>query len=150
MDELKSQVAKLEQKVLKLESDLRKKQTTEAKLLEFASDATKFEEVIKAQEKRAQYLSGRLQAYINRECVLTEVSRYVRRLGSADLIVDFHLALMRAHEWDAEFWEQAGASSFTIENWLQKIMTVQTAPAMSPNQVIKVDESEIEETEDVE
>ena len=114
----------LEQKVAKIEMDLRKKQTMEAKLMEFATDANKFVEVIEAQSKRAEYLSSRLQAYINRECVMTEVSRYVRSLGSADLIVQFHLQLMKAYAWDEAFWEQRGSGIYTIKEWFEKIMAL--------------------------
>ena len=108
MDEMTQKFSVLEQKVLKIEAILKKKYAAEAKLLEYATDETKFAEVIKTQEKRVQYLADRLQSYINRECVLTEVSRYVRRLGSADLIVHFHLQLMRAYNWGDSFWEQRG------------------------------------------
>jgi Tfp pilus assembly protein PilN len=124
MDELERKCAVLEQKVAKLEADLRKKQTTDSKLLAFAADATKFIEVIQAQEKRAEILSNRLQSYINRECVLTEVSRYVRRLGSVDLLAQFHLQLMKAYNWDNEFWEQRGSGTLTIQEWLDKIMAL--------------------------
>ena len=125
MDDLKDKYAKLEQKVLEIEKQLKKKYAAEAKLMEYATDETKFAQVITAQEKRAQYLADRLQTYINRECVLTEVSRYVRRLGSADVIVHFHLQLMRAYNWNDEFWEQKGSGSFTIKDWFDKIMTVE-------------------------
>ena len=125
MDEMTQKFSVLEQKVLKIEAILKKKYAAEAKLLEYATDETKFAEVIKTQEKRVQYLADRLQSYINRECVLTEVSRYVRRLGSADLIVHFHLQLMRAYNWGDSFWEQRGAGSFTIKEWFDKIMKVE-------------------------
>ena len=125
MDDLNNKYAKLEQKVLEIEKQLKKKYAAEAKLMEYATDESKFAEVIKAQEKRAQYLADRLQTYINRECVLTEVSRYVRRLGSADVIVHFHLQLMRAYNWGDEFWEQKGSGSLTIKEWFDKIMKVE-------------------------
>ena len=70
------------------------------------------------------YLSNRLQVYINRECILTEVSRYVRKLGSADMIVQFHLQLMRAYNLDDTFWEQQGSGNFTVQEWFEKIMNV--------------------------
>ena len=87
-----------------------------------STDHTKFLEVLEAQEKRMDYLANRLQTMINKECILTEVSRHVRSLGSADLIVDFHLQLMRAYNWGDEFWEQPKAWQFTTAEWLAKIM----------------------------
>ena len=120
-------LSKLEQKVAKIEMDLRKKQTTEAKLMEFATDANKFVEVIEAQTKRVEYLNNRLQSYINRECILTEVSRYVRGLGSADVITHFHLQLMKAYALDDTFWEQRGSAGFTIKDWFEKIMKIEGA-----------------------
>lgn len=124
MDDLKRKCSMLEQRVAKLESDLRKRQSAEAKLMEFATDANKFVEVIESQTKRAEYLNNRLQAYINRECILTEVSRYVRGLGSADVIAHFHLQLMKAYNLDDNFWEQRGSASFTIREWFEKIMKI--------------------------
>lgn len=150
MDDLKAQIAKLEQKILKIESDLRKKQNAEAKLMEFATDANKFVEVIEAQTKRAEHLAGRLQSYINRECVLTEVSRYVRNLGSADLIVRFHLQLMEAYNWDDAFWEQRGSGNFTVQEWFEKIIKLTPAMEINPDQMVEINEPETEETEDVE
>ena len=120
----KDKYAKLEQKVLRIEKELNKRQSAEAKLIEYATNETKFLQVIKAQEKRADYLANRLQALINRECVLTEVSRYVRGLGSADLIVQFHLQLMKAYNWGDDFWEQQRSGSFTIKDWFELIMKV--------------------------
>lgn len=128
--------AKLEQRIAKIEADLRKKQKIEEKLLEFASDATKFEEVIKAQEARFTELSNRLQSYINRECVLTEVSRFVRSKGSADLIVKFHLQLMKAYNWDDTFWEQRGSGTFTIGEWFDKIMNVDSPTPMQESEMM--------------
>ena len=124
MAESKDKYAKLEQKVLKIERELNKRQSAEAKLIEYATNETKFLQVIKSQEKRAEYLANRLQAMINRECILTEVSRYVRGLGSADLIVQFHLQLMKAYNWGDEFWEQQCSGSFTIQEWFELIMKV--------------------------
>lgn len=128
---------RLEHRVAKIEADLRKKQTAEMKLLEFASDTSKFEEVIKNQEARIVYLANRLQTYINRECVLTEVSRYVRSLGSADHLVKFHLQLMKAYNWDDSFWEQRGSGNFTIQQWLEKIMAVEDpVPASASEEIV--------------
>ena len=62
MDDLKDKYAKLEQKVLEIEKQLKKKYAAEAKLMEYATDETKFAQVITAQEKRAQYLADRLRA----------------------------------------------------------------------------------------
>jgi cell division protein ZapA (FtsZ GTPase activity inhibitor) len=136
MEEQSQRYSKLEQKVLKIEADLRKKQTTESKLLEFAADTTKFEEVIKAQEEKLAYLADRIQSYINRECVLTEVSRYVRSLGSADIMVHFHIQLMKAYNWNDTFWEQRGAASFTIKEWFEKIMKLDDpAPVLNSHTV---------------
>ena len=118
-------IAKLEQRLIKIEADLRKKQNTESKLLEYAADATKFVEVIQGLEKRMDYLSNRLQVYLNRECILTEVSRFVRKRGSADLLVQFHLQLMRAYNLDDTFWEQQGSGNFTTEEWFEKIMMLE-------------------------
>ena len=53
------------------------------------------------------------------------MSRYVRSLGSADLIVQFHLQLMRAYNWGDEFWEQPRSGSFTIPEWFEMIMTIE-------------------------
>lgn len=137
MEELNQRQSKLEQRLAKIEADLRKKQTAEMKLLEFASDTTKFEEVIKNQEARIVYLANRLQTYINRECVLTEVSRYVRNLGSADYLVKFHLQLMKAYNWDDSFWEQRGSGNFTISQWLEKIMAVEDpVPASASEEIV--------------
>jgi hypothetical protein len=133
---MKDKFAELEQKVLKIESDLRKKQTAEAKLMDFAADTTKFAEVIAQQEIRAEHLNNRIQTYINRECILTEVSRYARNKGSADVIVAFHLALMRAYNWDEQFWEQRNSGSFTIAEWYDKIMTLPTTQAENPQQLV--------------
>jgi hypothetical protein len=121
---LQDKYAKLEQKILRIEKEMNKRQSAESKLIEFAMNETKFIEVIKEQEERATYLSNRLQSFINRECVLTEVSRYVRSLGSADLIVHFHLQLMRAYNWNDDFWEQSKSSLYTIPEWLDLIMKV--------------------------
>jgi hypothetical protein len=121
---LKDKYAKLEQKILRIEKEMNKRQTAENKLIEYAMNETKFIEVIKEQEERATYLSNRLQAMINRECILTEVSRYVRSLGSADLIVQFHIQLMRAYNWNDDFWEQQKSSLYTIPEWLDLIMNV--------------------------
>jgi hypothetical protein len=129
-------LSKLEQKVAKIEMDLRKKQTTEAKLMEFATDANKFVEVIEVQTKRIEYLNQRLQAYINRECVLTEVSRYVRGLGSADVIAHFHIQLMKAYAWDAAFWEQRGSGIYTIKEWFDKIMKLDDVTPVSEDTII--------------
>lgn len=131
-----AQIDKLEQRVGKIEMDLRKKQTTEAKLMEFATDANKFVEVIEAQTKRAEYLNQRLQAYINRECVMTEVSRYVRSLGSADVIARFHIQLMKAYNWDEKFWEQRGSGNFTIKEWFEKIMNLNDIIPVSEDTII--------------
>jgi hypothetical protein len=124
MADKKDNYAKLEQKVLRIEKELNKRQSAEAKLIEYATNESKFLQVIKTQEKRADYLANRLQALINRECILTEVSRYVRSLGSADLIVNFHLQLMRAYNWGDEFWEQPRSSAYTIKDWFELIMKV--------------------------
>lgn len=97
----------------------------EEKLMKLGMKPTSFLEAMKKTEAKADYIAQRLQTYIIRECVLTEVSRYVQRLGSADLIVNFHLALMRAYNWNEEFWEQEGAREFTIKEWLDKIMSVE-------------------------
>jgi cell division protein ZapA (FtsZ GTPase activity inhibitor) len=140
MDELNQQYLKLEQKVLKIEADLRKKQTTESKLLEFAADTTKFEEVIKSQEEKLAYLATRIQSYINRECVLTEVSRYVRNKGSADLIVHFHIQLMKAYNWNDDFWEQRGSGSFTVKDWFDKIMTVEDIAPVATQTIEETDD----------
>ena len=121
---LKDKYSKLEQKVLRIEKEINKRQTAESKLIEFVMNETKFVEVIKAQEQRAEYLSNRLQSFINRECILTEVSRYVRSLGSADLIVQFHIQLMRAYNWGDDFWEQPRSTIYTIPEWLDLIMKV--------------------------
>lgn len=129
-------LGKLEQKVAKIEMDLRKKQTTEAKLMEFATDANKFVEVIEVQTKRIEYLNQRLQAYINRECVLTEVSRYVRSLGSADVIAHFHIQLMKAYAWDEAFWEQRGSGIYTIKEWFDKIMKLDDVTPVSEDKII--------------
>lgn len=129
-------LGKLEQKVAKIEMDLRKKQTTEAKLMEFATDANKFIEVIEAQTKRVEYLNQRLQAYINRECVLTEVSRYVRSLGSADVIARFHIQLMKAFAWDEKFWEQRGSGTYTIREWYEKIMKLDDVTPVQDETII--------------
>ena len=122
---MQDKLAKLEQKVLQLEAEHKKRMDAREKLLHYATDHTKFLEVLEAQEKRMDYLANRLQTMINKECILTEVSRYVRRLGSADLIVDFHLQLMRAYNWGDEFWEQPKAWQFTAHEWLEKIMAVE-------------------------
>jgi len=121
---LKDKYAKLEQKVLRIEKEFNKRQSAESKLIEYATDNTKFLEAIKSQEERATYLTNRLQSYINRECILTEVSRYVRSIGSADLIVQFHLQLMRAYNYGDEFWEQQRSAVYTIPEWLDLIMKV--------------------------
>lgn len=131
-----AQIDKLEQRVGKIELDLRKKQTTEAKLMEFATDANKFVEVIEAQTKRVEYLNQRLQAYINRECVLTEVSRYVRSLGSADVIARFHIQLMKAYNLNDTFWEQRGSGTYTIKEWYEKIMKLDDVTPVSENTII--------------
>ena len=131
-----AQIDKLEQRVGKIEIDLRKKQTTEAKLMEFATDANKFVEVIEAQTKRAEYLNQRLQAYINRECVMTEVSRYVRSLGSADVIARFHIQLMKAYAWDDQFWEQRGSGTYTIKEWFEKIMKLDDVAPVQDETII--------------
>ena len=136
MEELNQRQLKLETKVNKIEADLRKKQTAEDKLLEFAADTSKFEEVIKNQEARLAYLANRLQSYINRECILTEVSRYVRNLGSADHIVRFHLQLMKAYNWNDDFWEQRGSGNFTIGQWLEKIMAVEDPVPVDESSVL--------------
>jgi hypothetical protein len=121
---LKDKYAKLEQKVLRIEKEFNKRQTAESKLIEYAMDNTKFLEVITSQEERATYLTNRLQSYINRECILTEVSRYVRSLGSSDLIAKFHIQLMRAYDCGDEFWEQQRSTIYTIPEWLDLIMKV--------------------------
>jgi hypothetical protein len=140
IDELKDKYSKLEQKLLRIEGELRKKQSTEAKLLEYAVDNSKFEEVIKEQEKRMLFLGNRLQVYINRECVLTEVSRYVRRLGSLEVITEFHLKLMNAFNYGDEFWEQYGSSRFTLRQWFDKIMALSDVSDPKPDEVIKLTE----------
>lgn len=140
IDELKDKYSKLEQKTLRIEGELRKKQSTEGKLLEYALDNSKFEEVIKEQEKRMLFLGNRLQAYINRECVLTEVSRYVRRLGSVEVITEYHLKLMNAFNYGDEFWEQHGSSRLTLRQWFDKIMALPEAGEPKAEEVVKLTE----------
>jgi septal ring factor EnvC (AmiA/AmiB activator) len=102
----------LEDKVAKLEQEIISKQQSDDKLLEYA-------DAINAQNKRIEALSNKLQTYITRECILTEVSRYVRNMGKPDLIVSFHLALMRAYNLSDTFWEQRNSSMFSTEEWYE-------------------------------
>lgn len=107
----------LEDKVASYKQDIANKTLAEEKLLEYA-------DAINAQNKRIETLTNKLQTYITRECILTEVSRYVRNKGNQELIALFHLALMRAYNLNDSFWEQRNASSFTTEDWYEKIMVV--------------------------
>ena len=125
IEELKEKVSRLEQKIIKLEMEESKRVDVKDKLFAYATDADKFAEVISEQYRKMDELSNRLQVMINKECVLTEVSRYVRKLGSADLIVNFHIQLMRAYNWGDEFWNQQKALQYTIPEWLELIMTIQ-------------------------
>jgi hypothetical protein len=121
-------VQDLEDKVAKLEQEIVSKQQSEGKLLEYA-------DAINAQNKRIEALSNKLQTYITRECILTEVSRYVRNMGNGDLIVAFHLALMRAYNLNDSFWEQRNASMFSTEEWYEKIMVVPIDPDVDHRQM---------------
>jgi hypothetical protein len=114
---LMAMVHNLEDKVAEYKQAIETKTQSEEKLIEYA-------DAINAQNKRIEALSNKLQTYITRECVLTEVSRYVRNKGNADLIVSFHLALMRAYNLSDSFWEQRNASMFSTEEWYEKIMLV--------------------------
>lgn len=129
MDEVQKNLARvvgrLEQKVMQLEAEIKRKKTYEVRLLQCLSDPEKFVQSMDAIQKRIDMLGDRLQSFINRECVLTEVSRYVQRLGSADLIVQFHLKLMDAYNWGDEFWEQKGNREWTTKQWLDKIMAIE-------------------------
>lgn len=129
MDEVQKNLARvvgrLEQKVMQLEAEIKRKKTYEVKLLQCLSDPDRFVMSMDAIQKRVDELGNRLQSFINRECVLTEVSRYVQRLGSADLIVHFHLKLMDAYNWGDEFWEQKGNRELTTKQWFDKIMEVE-------------------------
>lgn len=118
----------LEDKVAKLEQEIISKQQSEGKLLEYA-------DAINAQNKRIETLSNKLQTYITRECILTEVSRYVRNKGNAELIIAFHLALMRAYNLNDSFWEQRNASMFSTEEWYEKIMLVPVDPDVDHQQM---------------
>lgn len=121
----KNKINKLEVKINLLEKELRKRRIYEAKLAKILEKPDRFVTGLQENEERLLHLGSRLQSYLNRESVLTEVSRYVRRLGSADLITSFHLKLMQAYNWGDEFWEQHGSSSYTILEWFDKIMEVQ-------------------------
>jgi hypothetical protein len=129
----------LAQKVAKIEAKLQSRQTMEAKLLKYATDNTKYLEVLQAQEKRFEYLGSRLQALITKECILTEVTRYAQQTGSADIIVRYHFQLMKAFNWGDEFWQQKYASQMTIREWFDKIMTV-ADPKTSNIGTLSIDE----------
>ena len=122
---MKDNYAYLEQKVLHLENEARKRHTMETKLIEYALDNTKFLKVLQDYEKRAEFLSNRLQAHINRECVLTEVSQYARRLGSIDIIANFHIQIMKAYNLGDEFWEQRNSAKYSIAEWFDLIMAIE-------------------------
>ena len=81
MDEVQKNLARvvgrLEQKVMQLEAEIKRKKTYEVKLLQCLSDPDRFVMSMDAIQKRVDELGNRLQSFINRECVLTEVSRYV-------------------------------------------------------------------------
>ena len=143
-----SKYGQLAQRVAQIEAKLQSRQTLEAKLLKYATDNTKYLEVLQKQEKRFDYLNSRLQAHINKECVLTEVSRYVDRLGSADILVNFHFQLMKAYNWGDDFWEQRGASLFTIHEWFTMIMKVED-PETSINSKVSFKILEEESAEDI-
>lgn len=131
-----TQVAKLNNTHKDLTNQLKKRIDIEMRLEKLNASPAQLFNTIDEMQKRTDYLSNRLQTLINRECVLTEVSRYVRSLGSADLIVDFHLAIMRAYNWDDEFWEQPNSREFSIKEWLEKIMTLEDAAPISDMQLL--------------
>lgn len=125
LDQLAQKLANLMIKVSGLEQDMIKQRYADNKMSRHAVDELKLSETLKVYEKRLEVLSRRLQTYINRECILTEVTGYVRRKGSADLIVHFSNQLMIAYDWDDEFWEQKGANTFTIREWYDRIMELE-------------------------
>ena len=139
-----SKVQKLEARIVLLDNKFRREQRVEDKILKalpsqdktaklLAKSLTQLEETT----YRVQTLASKLESYINRECVLTEVSRYVRSLGSSDLITEFHLQLMKAYNWGDEFWEQKGSRDWTISEWFKKIMAVEEARPEETNGAIK-------------
>jgi hypothetical protein len=125
VESYKTKIAKLEVKINLLEKELKKRRIYEGKLLKILEKPDRFVQGLQEGEERLLELGGRLQSYLVRESVLTEVSRYVRRLGSADLIATFHLKLMQAYNWGDEFWEQHGSASYTILEWFDKIMDIE-------------------------
>lgn len=118
----------LEDKVAAYKQAIESKTQSEEKLIEYA-------DAINAQNKRIEALSNKLQTYITRECILTEVSRYVRNMGKPDLIISFHLAIMRAYNLSDNFWEQRNSSLFSTEEWYEKIMLVPVDPDVDHRQM---------------
>ena len=117
IETLMASMHSLEDKVASYKQDITNKTQTDEKLIEYA-------DAINSQNKRIDTLSNKLQTYITRECILTEVSRYVRNKGSQEGLALFHLALMRAYNLNDSFWEQRNASLFSTEEWYEKIMVV--------------------------
>ena len=114
---LTTMVHGLEDKVAEYKQEIANKTQSEEKLIEYA-------DAINAQNKRIETLTNKLQTYITRECILTEVSRFVRDKGSLEGIALFHLALMRAYNLNDSFWEQRNASMFSTADWYEKIMAI--------------------------
>ena len=141
---LVSKVQKLESRITALNTKFNREQRVEEKIIKalpnderLAKLLTKSLTQLEETTYRVNTLAASLERYIFRECVLTEVSRYVRTLGSSDLIAEFHLQLMRAYNWGDEFWEQRGSREWTIRDWFKKIMEVDDARPEETSGAIK-------------
>lgn len=122
-------INKLEDKIEDLEREVKRNKSYEAKLLLCLTNPEGFAVSIDNMHKRTEELAQRLQSYIFRECVLTEVSRYARSLGSADLIAHFHIKLVDAFNWGEEFWDEKGLKDLSIEQWFRKIVECEPVPS---------------------
>ena len=89
--------------------------------LEKLNNLVKLDNRVKELEGRLEHVGERMRHLINRETILTELSRFVRNKDDWALMAQFHVAIMKAFNQPDEWW---GSNNHELEigEWYVKIM----------------------------
>ena len=106
---------------LNVEPKIKSQLEKQIKRLEKLNNLVKLDNRMKTMEDRLVYVDERMRHMINRETILTEVSRFVRNKDDWALMAQFHVAIMKAFNQPDEWW---GSQNHELEigEWYTKIM----------------------------